>query len=167
MLALRQAIPGRGVIIADARVPGGLQRGGRLRFGDDLEQIAEASSAKAELRDVDLSRAKAAVSERGPWVCSDVCRGGPACLAARRALRGWCALSAPTARLSQIGRYPSPTAKIFDSAIGQTIATILLWRRLPSNRIGISSTLTSPALRGARIGPNLLRRQGYVCASRR
>ena len=64
VLALRQAIPGRGVVIANARVPGGLQRGGRLRFGDDLEQIAEASSAKAELRDLDVSRAKAAAGER-------------------------------------------------------------------------------------------------------
>ena len=64
VLALRQAVPGRGVVVADAGVPGGLQRGGGLCFGDDLEQIAEAGTTEAELRDLDLGPAEAAAGER-------------------------------------------------------------------------------------------------------
>ena len=54
VLTLRQAVPGRRVVVADAGVPGGFQGGGGLRFGDDLEQIAETGSAETELRDLDL-----------------------------------------------------------------------------------------------------------------
>ena len=35
-----------------------------LRFGDDLEQIAETGAAETELRDLDLSQAKAAADLR-------------------------------------------------------------------------------------------------------
>ena len=64
VLALRQAVPGRRVVVADAGVPGGLQCGDGLRFGDDLEQIAETGAAETELRDLDLSQAKAAADLR-------------------------------------------------------------------------------------------------------
>ena len=64
MLALRQAIPGCGVVVADAGVPGGFQCGGGLRLGDDFEQIAETGAAETELRDLDLGQAKAAAGER-------------------------------------------------------------------------------------------------------
>ena len=64
VLALRQAVPGRGVVVADAGVPGGLQCGSGLRFGDDLEQVAEPGAAEAELRDLDLGPAEPAAGER-------------------------------------------------------------------------------------------------------
>src|SRR5262249_19812907 len=93
VLALRQAVPGCGVVVADAGVPGGFQCGGGLRFGDDFEQIAEAGAAATELRDLDLSQAKAAAGER-VHAFALLWRGmAPVSLAARRSRSGWCALS--------------------------------------------------------------------------
>src|ERR1700682_5900315 len=76
VLALRQAVPGCGVVVADAGVPGGFQRGGGLRFGDDLEQIAETGAAETELRALDLSQAKTAAGER-VHALAPLCRAWP------------------------------------------------------------------------------------------
>jgi len=76
----------------------------------------------------------------------------PACLTARRALRGWCALSAPTAwhwTLSLADcddfrlRHRADDYNDFAANGG----------RPPSNWVRISSSLASPALRGTRIRP--------------
>src|SRR5215813_11639556 len=84
VLTLRQAVPGCRVVVADAGVPGGFQCGSGLRFGDDLEQIAETGATETELRDLDLSEPKAAAGEQ-IHACTPLCRGmAPACLAARR-----------------------------------------------------------------------------------
>src|SRR6516165_12768366 len=79
VLALRQAVPGCGVVVADAGVPGGFYCGGGLRFGNDLEQIAETGAAETELRDLDRSQAEAAAGER-VHAFAPLCRGtAPAC----------------------------------------------------------------------------------------
>src|ERR1700756_3793372 len=77
VLTLRQAVPGCRVVVADAGVPGGFQCGSGLRFGDDLEQIAETGAPETELRDLDLSEPKAAAGEQIHAGCPHVLRYGP------------------------------------------------------------------------------------------
>ena len=49
-LALAPAVPRRGVVEGDARGPGGLQGGGRLRFRDEPAHVADGCRATAEGR---------------------------------------------------------------------------------------------------------------------
>src|SRR5690606_31115480 len=64
MFAQAPAIPGRGIEIADAGVPAGLQRRLRLVVADDGEEIAERRPAKAELRQVELGAPELAQEKR-------------------------------------------------------------------------------------------------------
>ncbi len=71
VLALATAVPGGGVEVADAGVPRGGERRGGFFVGDDVEKIAEAGAAEAELRDFDAGAANFAAGERvhawSPW----------------------------------------------------------------------------------------------------
>src|SRR5215471_3074554 len=89
VLTLRQAVPGCRVVVADAGVPGGFQCGSGLRFGDDLEQIAETGATETELRDLDLSEPKATAGEQIHAGCPLCCGMAPACLAGSRSRPDW------------------------------------------------------------------------------
>jgi len=64
MLALAAAVPGRRVVVADAGVPGGLQRRLGVRLADPREQLAQGGAAEAEARQHDLGFAEPARFER-------------------------------------------------------------------------------------------------------
>ena len=52
VLALAVAVKRRGVVVADAPLPGPLQRGLRVPFGDLVEQFAQRRPAEADLADL-------------------------------------------------------------------------------------------------------------------
>ena len=64
MLALPAAVPRRRVVVADAGVPRGLQRGAGISVLDHVEQVAQPGAAEAELRELDVGAAKFAAGER-------------------------------------------------------------------------------------------------------
>ena len=67
MLALATAVPGRGVVVADAGIPRRLQGGAGVGIVDHVEQIAQPGAAEAELRELDAGAAKFAAGERVHW----------------------------------------------------------------------------------------------------
>ena len=64
MLALPAAVPGRRIVVTDARVPGRPQRGAGVCVLDHVEQIPQPGAAEAELRDFDPGAAKFTAGER-------------------------------------------------------------------------------------------------------